>query len=359
MLDRVKKTIILPLWRRCYAVLHRKEMALPAGRRAFVFLSADYGNIGDLAIAEAQRQFLARTLPAFNVVPVPISMTAETLHSIRRQIAPGDVVTLIGGGNMGSLYPDIEELRQQVIGAFHGNRVVCFPQTLDWTDSGASGRALARMVRVYSRHPDLYLFARETVSFKKLRELFADRPSVQVGLAPDIVLSAGAGTLAAAGGAQPDGVLLCLRNDGERRLGADDEAVLRQALAETGLELEETDTHAGGAGLAPERCTQLVAGKLGQFQAARLVVTDRLHGMILAVLAGTPCLVLPNSNHKIRQTWLDWLVQVPQVRFLALSEMADAGTAVRRLLDTPRRDPTAPVVDTEHFADLRAALEVQ
>lgn len=135
--------------------------------------------------------------------------------------------------------------------------------------------------------------------------------------------------------------------------------MLRRALVATGLDVEETDTHAGGAGLAPERCTQLVADKLGQFQSARLVVTDRLHGMILAVLAGTPCLVLPNSNHKIRQTWLDWLRQVPQVRFLALSEVADAGAAIRQLLAMPRRDPAAPVIDPAHFSGLRAALEMQ
>ena len=355
----VKQKILLPVWRRLHAVLNRQELALPDGSRAFVLLSADYGNIGDLAIAEAQRRFLAAALPSFSVVVVPISMTLETLRSIRAQVMPGDVITLIGGGNMGYMYPDIEELRQQVIRAFSGNRVICFPQTLDWSQSSASQRALARIARTYSRHPDLHLFARETVTLKKLQELFADRPSVNVGLAPDIVLSATASGLGMDGGAPSGVVLLCLRNDGERKLGEHDGAVLRKVLAETKLDVEETDTHAGGAGLSPERCAQLLVEKLEQFEAARLVVTDRLHGMIMAALVGTPCLVLPNSNHKIRQTWLDWLTQVPQVRFLAVSELADAGTAIRQLLATPRRDPASPVIDPAHFAGLRAALEAR
>lgn len=359
VLNRVKKIIFLPLWRKFHAILNQKKIALPSGPRVFVFLPADYGNIGDLAIAEAQRQFLTVALPASSVVAVPISMTLEILHSIRKQIMSDDVVTVIGGGNMGSLYPDIEGLRQQVIRSFPKNRVICFPQTLDWNDSDASNVALKRIVRVYSRHPDLHLFARETVSFKKLQDLFAGQRSVKVMLAPDIVLSATASGLGAGECGRVDRVLLCLRNDGERRLQEHEEAVLRQALAEAGLSVEETDTHAGGAGLSLEYCAQLVIGKLEQFQAARLVVTDRLHGMILAALTGTPCLVLPNSNHKIRQTWLDWLQEVPQVRFLALSEMADAGAAIHQLLAMPRRDPATPVVDPEHFADLRAALDLR
>ena len=82
-------------------------------------------------------------------------------------------------------------------------------------------------------------------------------------------------------------------------------SILHRALINVGLEFEVTDTHAGGVKLAPELCARLLADKLSQFRAAQLVVTDRLHGMIMSLLAGTPCLVLPNGNHKISQTWVD------------------------------------------------------
>ena len=39
----------------------------------------------------------------------------------------------------------------------------------------------------------------------------------------------------------------------------------------------------------------------------KLVVTDRLHGMILAYITKTPCIVFENSNHKIRSTYETWL----------------------------------------------------
>jgi len=337
--------------------LRQRPFPIPAAPRAFVFLSADYGNIGDLAISAAQCQFLEASLPGYSVVPVPISATREVMRSIRRQIAPGDLVTTIGGGNMGSLYPDIEDLRQLVIRSFPRNRVVCFPQTLDWDESAASTKALAKIVRVYGDHSALHLFARESVSVARLRELFSGCASVTVAHVPDIVLSATAASLGARGCASPAGALLCLRDDRERSLGDDHRQQLQEALVNAGLNIQVTDTHAGGARLSSERCAQLLADKLTQFQSAQLVVTDRLHGMILAALAGTPCLVLPNTNHKIHQTWQDWLTAVPQLHFLALDELARVSTAVEALLAVPRRDSEQAVIDPLHFADLRATLQ--
>lgn len=353
----LKAAIPLRLKVYLFQYLRAREFLLPTSRRAFVFLSADYGNIGDLAISAAQHKFLADALPGHAVVPVPISATREVMRSIRREVAPGDVVTVIGGGNMGSLYPDIEALRQLVIRSFPRTRVVCFPQTLDWDASAPSNKALAKIVTVYAGHPELQLFARESVSFAKLRELFSGRTQVTVGHVPDIVLSTTATALGARGCDEPAGALLCLRDDRERSLGDAHRQHLRQALADAGLDIQVTDTHAGGARLPPERCAQLLADKLTQFQSARLVVTDRLHGMILAALAGTPCLVLPNSNHKIQQTWADWLTAVPQLRFVSIAELAQASAVVEALLAVPRRDPATPVIDPSNYAALRDVLQ--
>ncbi|MDN7131510.1 polysaccharide pyruvyl transferase family protein [Halomonas sp. MC140] len=336
--------------------LRSRTFPLPEGPRIFVFLSADYGNIGDIAISRAQEAFLSSIAGNRTVVCVPISQTRYVLRSIQSQVDETDLITTIGGGNMGSLYPDIEELRQLVIRSFPHNRVVCFPQTLDWDESAQSRGALDRIVRVYSQHSDLHLHAREAVSYEKLKELFANRPTVKVSFVPDIVLSATAVELGVTNAVEARGALLCLRDDRERSLGDSQHEALAVALADAGLDAEVTDTHAGGSRLSPEHCAELLADKVSQFQGAQLVVTDRLHGMILAALAGTPCLVLPNSNHKIRQTWTDWLGDVPQVRFLELDELSDIDSAVHELLTMPRRDPANPVINPAHYDDLRMAI---
>ena len=356
MLEALKRFVPLSIKQRVLPFVRQRSVQLAQGPRAFIFLAADYGNIGDLAITAAQRGFITRALPDHQLVPVPISITREVIRSIRKQIAPGDLVTIVGGGNMGSLYPDIEELRQLVIRMFPGNRIVCFPQSLDWHDSAASAEALARIVRIYARHPDLHVFARESVSRDKLRGLFAAHSNVRIGYVPDVVLSACAAQLGFGGPSTPAGILLCMRDDRERALAASQHAQLRALLEATGEAITVTDTHAGGARLDDARCARLVADKLAQFSAARLVVTDRLHGMILALVAGTPCLVLPNANHKIRQTWQDWLQDVPQLRFVEPSRLSELPAMLESLLSAPRRDPAAAPLDASRYVDLAQAV---
>ena len=356
MIDVIKQWV--PLWvkQRIRAVVDREDLDLPHGARAFLFLAADYGNIGDIAITAAQERFLAQHAGRPHVVVVPISKTRARLRSIQLQIAPGDLVATVGGGNMGVAYPDIETLRQLVIRSFPENRVVCFPQTLDWDATPASDRSLRTLVEVYAGHADLHVFARESVSQARLQELFASAPGVRVGLVPDIVLSATAADLGASPAETRQGVLLCMRDDQERAVSDTQRHEIDASLARLGMPIEVTDTHAGGARLSADRCRTLLRDKVEQFAAARLAVTDRLHGMILSLVAGTPCLVLPNSNHKIHQTHQDWLRGNPRVEVLSLDRLDSVDGAIARLLAADWPTSGVPPLGADAYAPLRTAL---
>ena len=356
MIDTIKQWVPLRVKQRVRAVVDRENLDLPPGERVFLFLAADYGNIGDIAITAAQERFLAQHAGRPHVVVVPISRTRTRIRSIQRQIAPGDLVATVGGGNMGVAYPDIEALRQLVIRSFPDNRVVCFPQTLDWDTSPASDRAIRKLVEVYGRHEDLHVFARESVSHGRLQELFAPYPNVRIGLVPDIVLSTSALALGASTAETRGGLLLCMRDDQERAVTDAQRHEIDVSLARFGMPIEVTDTHAGGAGLNEDRCRSLLREKVAQFAAARLVVTDRLHGMILSLVAGTPCLVLPNSNHKIRQTYQDWLRESPRVEVLSLDRVDTIDQAIGRLLAADRPATGVAPLSADAYGPLRTAL---
>lgn len=352
MLNFFKKLIPLRFKQKLIYFFRAEKVNLPSCPRIFVFLAADYGNIGDLAITAAQVIFLNASKKSCEVVRVPISKTLVQIRSIKSQIKRDDLITIVGGGNMGSLYPDIEELRQLVIWSFPKNRIVCFPQTLDWTETSESKRSLARIVDVYARHPNLFLFARESVTREKLETLFHRHKSVTIFYAPDIVLSTSALELGAKIQTASNRILLCLRDDRESALDRRQRGHLEFLLTSSGYFLEVTDTHVGGVELEEADCTNLVTEKINQFSSAKLVVTDRLHGMILSAIAGTPCLVLPNSNHKIYQTWKDWLIDVEQVRFVNSGD-SDIEQALSELLSMPRRDSAIKVISPSHYETLK------
>lgn len=341
------------------SVLNKEKVFLAGDKNAFVFLSADYGNIGDLAISAAQSNFITNQLADYTLINVPISKTRVCIDSIKKQIKPNDIVTIVGGGNMGVMYSDIEELRQLVIRSFPNNRIVCFPQTLDWDESVKSDHAIQRIVKIYSKHPDIHIFTRESITHTKLNDLFSSYSNVNIGLVPDIVMSATAQTLGAQESLEPVGILRCLRNDQESALSSAQYAALDGALAGTGFEITKTDTHAGGSQLDEAHCAKILADKLTQFRSAKLVVTDRLHGMILCLLAGTPCLVLPNSNHKIRQTWLDWLQHHTRLIFVEPAQFDEIPNFIDQLLSEPRGALNESPVDMSKYNLLKQALTLK
>lgn len=356
-----KISSLIPLSIKIWVIsfLKKENIILPDNKRSFIFLAADYGNIGDLAISAAQRNFIARQLSGYTLINVPISKTRVRIASIKKQIKPDDIITIVGGGNMGVMYPDIEELRQLVIRSFPNNRIVCFPQTLDWDESVKSDHAILRIVKIYSKHPDMHVFARESITHTKLNDLFSSYSNVNIGLVPDIVMSATAQTLGAQESLEPVGILRCLRNDKESALSSAQYAALDGALAGTGFEITKTDTHAGGSQLDEAHCAKLLADKLTQFRSAKLVVTDRLHGMILCLLAGTPCLVLPNSNHKIRQTWLDWLQHHTRLIFVEPAQFDEIPNFIDQLLSEPRGALNESPVDMSKYNLLKQALTLK
>ena len=351
-----KKMIPVSLKKNLILYFRAQKIALPPSPRVFIFLAADYGNIGDLAITSAQHNFLNELFPSHRVVQIPISKTHTLFRSVAQQISKYDLITIVGGGNMGSLYPDIEELRQLVIRSFPKNRIVCFPQTLDWDESAESHKALRRIVRIYSRHPDIHLCARESITYAKFKTLFKKQSNVKICFVPDIVMSATAEALGATDSLETKGILSCLRDDKESALGPRQRAMITAFLENTGHEIHVTDTHAGGSQLKEAYRAKLLADKLNQFRSAKLVVTDRLHGMILCLLSGTPCLVLPNSNHKIRQTWLDWLQHHPRIIFVEATKFDEIPNYINQLLTIPRGYLNESPIESLQYDSLRNAL---
>lgn len=355
----LKKILPLKFKQHIHTFLNCEKVDLPVRKRAFIFLAADYGNIGDLAISAAQEKFLEENLLDYEVFPVPISKTRLWLSSIKKQVTSEDIITIIGGGNMGSLYPDIEDLRQLVIQSFPYNKIVCFPQTLDWDESQSSTKALKKIEKIYASHSDIHVFARELLTYKKLEEVFNSQKNVKIGFVPDIVMSTSAKQLGVLHSSKPTGILTCLRNDKECALKAEHYAILDSAIGDTSLTIIKTDTHAGGSGLSKAECNTLLSNKIQQFAEAKLVITDRLHGMILCILSGTPCLVLPNSNHKIRQTYLDWLKDHPRLIFVELENFNQVPKYIDQLLSQPRGNLTDSPVELGQYKPLIKALSEQ
>lgn len=292
--------------------------------RAHPFLLIDtpvHGNIGDQAIALAEQQLLDEWFEPGSYFEV----TANQIEGFERALAKlspmNQVILVQGGGFLGALWPNEEYRFRRILGAFESHRVVVFPQTVTFDRATPEGEAFFKeSVVSWCAHPDLTICCRERQSKRFVAENF---PGVHALLTPDAVFGLEVPSMRT----KRRGVLLCMRADRERVLDDATVGSLRRAV-EAALPSEPiacTDTvvnwHVSSA-----RREREVFSKLSEFSSARLVVTDRLHGMIFAAITGTPCVALNNSNGKVGRVH-EWIAELPYVKFY--QNALEAAEAIR------------------------------
>lgn len=273
----------------------------------YIFLAADYGNLGDVAITYAQTKFLNEN-SGFQVIEIPISQSLEGLWFVRRHIKKGDIVTTVGGGNLGDLYDQIEYIRQLVVRFFPENRIVSFPQTFDFSETKEGIKALKIAQNVYNRHRDFHMVAREETSFKLMKQYF---PKANPILTPDIVLTLNQSISSK----ERKGAVICMRKDNEKFLSPEQNQFVIDQIHERFNEVEYYDTHINKDKLSTEDRDLELKTIWEKFKGAELVITDRLHGMIFCYITNTPCLVFQNNNHKVRETY-HWIKANPSVHLV-------------------------------------------
>lgn len=272
--------------------------------RVFVFLAGDYGNLGDVAITYAQEHILNVYYHGYEVVDVPISRTLALLRPIKEIITPSDIITITGGGNMGKMYGDIELLRLMVIRAFPNNKIVVFPQTSDYECEKGYLFSLAK--KTYNKHNDVTLLAREDVTFSKMSKFFS---SAKRFLVPDVVM-----TLDLWKNNERKGILFCLRNDKEKSSFAEKTDEVVERAKSLGMPIFYYDTHIEKSHMSLDVRNEELHEIWDKFSNAKLVVTDRLHGMIFAYITGTPAIVIPNNNFKVEKCY-EWIANCGYIFF--------------------------------------------
>lgn len=304
-----------------------------SGRRCrFLLLDTpEHGNLGDQAIALAEKQLLREWFGEDSFFEITASQI-DGFEKVLSKFTPTSQIILIhGGGFLGSLWPAEEYRFRRILAAFPAQKIVVFPQTVTFDESTDEGKLfLQGSIESWCAHPSLTIFCRERKSLQQIRKNFL---GVEAFLVPDIVL----GLEAPKFKTEREGVLFCMRADHERDLK---DSVVRELYAAIEYALPNapisyTDTVINHR-VSPDYCQKMVFSKLEEFSAARLIITDRLHGMIFAAITGTPCIALNNSNGKVGRVY-EWLTDLPYVHFFKNS--SDAVGAIRNNAFDPGEYP--------------------
>ena len=275
--------------------------------KTVLLLSPQYLNYGDHLIARSELDFFGKKLKKPSL---DINYTFFDLWDSKacRAVGKDDILWITGGGYIGDLWPESHNMVEKVIKRFPDNTIVFAPQTAFFTDKGS--KTSDGFVRLVTSHGKCIFFSRDKKTHDTLNSI-----GIESQLAPDFGLLY-----------RPDYnklpiknkyVALCLRNDTEKVITDCDIEEIRNALKSENLPLHNIL-------MAKEHCeiptwtrTFFVRKKLEEYSAAKVVVTDRLHGMVFSAIAGVPCVALDNKSRKVSGLYEQWIGSLDYVKVAA------------------------------------------
>lgn len=235
------------------------------------------------------------------------------------------MIIIVGGGNIGDVYIEAEEIRQVIIRKHPQNEIIVFPSTIFYQNTSKRNEIYQKSLKIYNTHKKLFLYAREKYSYDLFKNLY---PNCKVYLLPDIVFSY---PYITDNLLRENKILLCLRHDTEGILSESQINKILDICKRKCNYVVFTDTFIENV-YAPDdsKRKEIIQEKLAEFSRAQLIITDRLHGMVLAYLSKTPCIVLSNYNYKIKGVY-EWIKETEWMVYADKTE--EIGSLVDALME--------------------------
>lgn len=287
-------------------------------RYIFNLATPTHTNIGDQMIVFGMEKWCEKYLPLYLYKEYDDSIYKDWsfFAFLKLVIKKKDLIFFRGGGSVGDLYIGYEYFIRHVLKSYPKNKIVMFPQSINFSDTPTGCEEKRKTAVAYDAHPDFTLYARDEISFSTAEAMFSH---LKVRLCPDIALF----LLYSYQPKQYErkGLFLCLRTDVEAFYSEKDLDKLILSL-QNDYTLSFGDTGSGHRIDAAHREAE-VENLLGLFSKSKAAVTDRFHGVISAVLTGTPVVALRSEDHKI-VSGIKWFKDLDYVFYAESTEEVPA-----------------------------------
>lgn len=267
-----------------------------------------HGNMGDHAIVYATNMYLKDNFSDYEIIEVYRKDVYKYTKALKNILNKNDIIVLIGGGNMGNLWIEEEIDRRYVINTFKDNKIISMPQTISFTNDINGQKEFEKTKEVYNSHDDLIVIAREEKSYEIMKKAFN---KCTVMLNPDMVLYLN--NKLQVPSIERKYIMTCIRNDKESLL-VDKKNDVVDKLKEEYNNIIVYDTVINRQVLKEKREEELL-NMLKRFSESKMVITDRLHGMVFAAITKTPCIVTKSLDHKVTGTY-QWIKDLNYIKLV-------------------------------------------
>ncbi len=269
-------------------------------KRIYLFGIPVHGNLGDQAILISELKFLDDNFKDYKIILVESNIVLK-FNLLLKKLIGKSLILISGGGFLGSLWMEEEKMFRKTIQNFPNNTIIVLPQTIYFSNDDYGLKILNDSKKIYSSHKNLYICCREIYSHDFMKKEFENCSTL---LIPDMVLKLN-GTI---NKNYEDRILFCIRRDKEKveyNFKELESYLNDYAFDYTDMVIDKN--------IYWFNRNKIITSKIEQFSRYKLVITDRLHGMIFSLLAGTPCLVYENKSYKIKGVY-KWINHIKTVK---------------------------------------------
>lgn len=318
-------------------------------------------NVGDTLIWLGELAYLRQL--GYTITHVS-DLLGYDAGALRRDLPPGGVVLLHGGGNFGDIWVGHQAFRERVARELPDYRLVQLPQSILFSDPDRAATANDLL----SQHPDFTLLLRDSLSIERARQQL---PALSIRFCPDMALGFEP-PLQKHGVQRARELLVIARADRESASGlhsvdpswasplplhitdwwADASEPLSWRLARAVTRVNSFLVRAARktrsvtrlslpAPRVPQRWLRFALETLNQcnidyalelFSSAKGVAVDRLHAHVLAGLLGIPHVILDNSYRKLGAVYDDYTGRLDTARYC--TDLADARSRLEEIVSS-------------------------
>ena len=295
------------IWADPKSILLNYKLGKCKGNEAVLIGTPAHHNLGDHLIAKNEIVFLKKYCGYSDVIEIPTRVFLQRVDQIEKKLDVSTPIFITGGGWMGDLWPEDEEIIELIVERFKKHTIVIFPQTIYYNAPDVHNDSIIRTKDIFSKTKSIILITRDKLSFET-SEVFFSSNNVKCYLGPDMGLM----NPCVREEKKKPVIYFCFREDREKARSLEADSI-REFIKDKGYIVQNISTMSKFRTTIWQRGYK-IKSLIRKMAKASLVITDRLHGMIFAVISGTKCIAIDNKTHKVEGVYKSWLSNNERVK---------------------------------------------
>ena len=340
--QRIKSLIKYPRELKLFIKTKKKIKKRSNAPRIYYLGAPVHANLGDQAQGICIRKWLKNFFSGREIVEIETNELVNThfsvLKELKKKFKEDDFFVFQSGYTTTDLGGHADEMHCIIMQTFPNAKMLMMPQTIYFQ----SEKRKKHTSQIYNGTSNLFFLARDNVSYEMAVQMF---PDIEVRCYPDIVTTLiGKRTYTS----MRSGIMFCCRDDSEKYYKDEEISLLMKRCKEFANVYKTDTTKKANKAEIIKNPEKFIDSEIESYSHYKVVITDRYHGTIFSLVAGTPVIIVKTTDHKVT-TGADWFKGVYDDYVYVADSLEEAYVIARKLYNSDLSHKLEPYFETKYY----------